>query len=70
MQFTADQIYSVAETTTESQFNNLYNLFTEKELKVFESLVKLGDSKNVALWTVVSERYSDKNSDIYERAYS
>jgi hypothetical protein len=57
MGLTGGEIYKLASETTEQEFNNLFNLFTDKEEKMFDSLVKLGDEKNVSLWTVISHRY-------------
>ena len=58
----ANEIYKQANETTVQEFNNLFNLFTEKEECLFNSLVRLGDEKNVALWTVISERYSTEKA--------
>lgn len=55
---TTQEIYQLASETTEKQFNNLFNEFTEKEVLKFNSLIKLGDNKFLALWTIISERYN------------
>ena len=64
------EIYTLANETTEAQLNNLLNLFNKEEEKYFNQLVKLGDKKEVALWTVISERYNNVEiSEIYNIAY-
>ena len=52
------EIYKLASETTKQEFNNLFNLFTDSQIKMFDSLVKLGDEDNVALWTTISEKYN------------
>ena len=67
---TSQEIYTLANETTEAQLNNLVNGFDTKEESLFNTLVKLGDSKEVALWTVVAERYSEVgDSEMYQIAY-
>ena len=46
---TTQEIYTLANETTENQFNNLFNLFSKEEENSFNQLVKLGDKKNIAL---------------------
>lgn len=68
---TTQEIYTQANETTESQFSNLYNSLNENELKSYNSLVKLGDSKNLALWTVIAKRYENNEvSEMYNIAYN
>jgi len=68
---TTQEIYTIANQTTEAQFNNLFNLFTDKEVFCFNKLVNLGDSKNLALWTIISGRYeNNQDSEIYKLAYN
>lgn len=65
------EIYTIANETTESQFNNLLNGFNSEEENMFSSLVKLGDKKEVALWTVISKRYTSVEvSEMYNLAYN
>jgi hypothetical protein len=52
------EIYTLAKETTEKQFENLFNGFTKQEIIKFNSLIKLGDDKFLALWTIISERYN------------
>jgi len=55
---TTQEIYTLANEITEAQFDNLLNGFNQEETKSFETLVRLGDRKQVALWTVIAERYN------------
>ena len=41
----------------------------QKELELFNSLVRLGDSKELALKTVISGRDNKSNVAFYENAY-
>ena len=68
---TTQEIYTLANETTENQFNNLFNLFSKGEETKLNQLVKLGDKKNVALWTIISERYENNEvSETYNIAYN
>jgi len=68
---TTQEIYALANETTEAQLNNLVNSFDTKEESLFNSLVKMGDSKELALWTVIAERYNKvENSEIYNLAFN
>jgi len=64
---TTQEIYTQANETTEAQFKNLLNGLNESELNTQKSLVRLGDSKEVALWTVISQRYAVKSDGQMER---
>jgi hypothetical protein len=59
---TTEEIYKLASEITEKEFNNVFNKFTAKEVECFNSLVKLGDAKEVALFTVISEKYENKKA--------
>ena len=64
------EIYTLAKETTENQFNNLLNGFNKEEEEKFNQPVRLGDKKEVALWTVIAERYNaEKSSEMYNIAY-
>ena len=67
---TTKEIYTQANETTEAQFSNLYNDLIETELISYNSLVRLGDKKELALWTIIAKRY-EKNevSEMYNIAY-
>ena len=65
---TTKEIYTLANEITEAQFNNVLNGFNAEETKSFETLVRLGDRKEVALFTVISEKYSKVEvSELYNR---
>jgi hypothetical protein len=67
---TTQEIYTLANETTEAQLNNLVNGFDTKEESLFNSLVKSGDKKEVALWTVIAEKYNSVEvSEMYNIAY-
>lgn len=68
---TTQEIYTLANETTEAQLNNLLNGFNDKELKEFNTLLKLGDSKELALWTIIAGRYNGQDDNlIYNIAYN
>jgi len=68
---TTQEIYTLASEITENQFNNLLNGFNTEKTKSFNQLVRLGDKKEVALWTVISERYNAVEvSELYNIAYN
>lgn len=67
---TTQEIYTIANETTEEQFNNLLNGFNSLEERAFSCLVRLGDKKEVALWTVIASRYNSvEKSEMYQIAY-
>jgi len=67
---TTEEIYKFAEEITEKEFNNVFNRFSEKEVALFDSLVKLGDKKEVALFTVISQKYLNETlNTLYDNAY-
>ena len=68
---TTTEIYKLASEITSSEFINLFNRLSQLELKDFACLVKLGDTKEVALWTIVSKRYENKEvSEMYGSAFN
>jgi hypothetical protein len=67
---TTQEIYTLANEIKENEFNNLFNGFNLQEEKTFNSLVELGDRKEVALWTVIAKRYEAvSDNEIYQNAY-
>jgi hypothetical protein len=67
---TTQEIYTLANETTTAQLNNLVNSFNQEEEKSFNQLVRLGDKKELALWTVIAERYNKVEiSEMYNIAY-
>ena len=68
---TTQEIYTLASKTTETQLNNLVNGFNTKEEKEFNQLVKLGDTKELALWTIIAGKYNGQDDSlIYNIAYN
>lgn len=68
---TTQEIYTQAKETNETQYDNLVNLFSIEEEKTLNILIKLGDSKELALWTVIAERYNKvDNSEFNYYAYN
>jgi|688.fasta_scaffold245125_5 hypothetical protein len=67
---TTQEIYKLANEITENQYNNLVNLFSKKEEESLNILIRLGDSKELALWTIIAERYNNVEiSEMYNIAY-
>jgi len=67
---TTQEIYKFANEITEKELNNTLNGFSSEEIKLYEDLVKLGDKKQVALFTVIAKKYNEKEaSEIYNLAY-
>jgi len=67
---TTQEIYNQANETTTKELNNLLAGFNSDENNTFNSLVSFGDSKELALWTVIAKRYTSvDSSDIYSQAY-
>jgi len=60
------EIYKLANEITENQYNNLVNLFSTKEEESLNILIRLGDSKELALWTIIAERYNNPVSERFE----
>jgi hypothetical protein len=68
---TSQEIYQLASETTDQQFNNLLNGFNQEEENTFNTLVRLGDCREVALWTVIAVRYNKVEvSEMYNLAYN
>jgi hypothetical protein len=63
---TTQEIYKLANEITENQYNNLVNLFSKKEEESLNILIRLGDSKELALWTIIAERYNNPVSERFE----
>lgn len=70
MKITTEEIYELASKVTEKEIENVVNRFEAKEEFLFNQLVQLGDSRAIALFTVIAEKYnSPEVSDIYQIAY-
>ena len=67
---TTQEIYKLANEITETEFNNVLNGFNIEETELFNTLVKLGDRKEVALFTVIAQKYNKvDNKEFYSNAY-
>ena len=65
-------VYELAKALTEKQVENIVNGWADnsKELKEYNSLVRLGDSKNLAVATVLhNKKTRPDNSAEYAAAY-
>lgn len=67
---TTTEIYQLASETTQKKVNNLLAGFNNEEARTFERLVRLGDSKELALWTVIAKRDRNTDSEAYRQAYT
>lgn len=68
-----EKIYDATVTFTDKQIENVTNLWeleSDKALKTFNSLVTLGDSKQVAFASTMVEKYKGDNSEFYINAYT
>lgn len=68
------EIYNLANELTEQEVNNILGLWEQrnetKSIKSFNSLVRLGDSKELAMATVIAEKYNSKeNYNEFYKAY-
>lgn len=67
---TPREIYQFANEITQEEFNNTLNGFNSEEVELYEDLVRLGDKKEVALFTVIAKKYNEKEvSEMYSIAY-
>lgn len=55
---THKDISELAKETTEKQFDNLFNLFSQYEIEYYNSLLKKNYHKYKALWITISKRYA------------
>jgi len=70
MVLTSAEIYKLASEITEKDYTNLFNKFSDLETSKLERLVKMGDRKEVALWTIISDRYENKSIEFYQKAFN
>lgn len=71
---TTQEIYTLANELTKQEVNNILGSWEKKEetksIESFNSLVRLGDSKELAMATVIAEKYNSKeNYTEYHNAY-
>jgi len=65
---TTQEIYNLANTMTQETFNTSVDSLNETQIKTFNSLVRLGDSKELALATVLGQK-TYENKEFYRNAY-
>ena len=69
---TTQETYNLANELTEKEISNVLNGWAnnneEKTIATFESLVKLGDSRALALATTIAKKYNSKSN--YESYYN
>ena len=70
MKISSKNIYKLASEMTEQEYNNLFNKFSTNEVDQLNRLVKMGDRKEVAMWTIISERYEETNINFYQSAFN
>lgn len=72
---TTQEIYNLANEITEQQVLNIVagweNTKETKSIETYNSLVRLGDSKQMACATAIAEKYNKKEvSEMYNIAYN
>jgi len=72
---TTQEIYKLASELSNSDVTNVLATWEMKDevaqLSLFHSLVRMGDSREVALMTTISEKYKeDKGTEMYEIAFN
>jgi len=68
-----ENIYNATVTFTDKQIENViycWEIENDKALETFNSLVRLGDSKQVAFASVMVEKETGDNSEFYINAYT
>lgn len=68
-----ENLYNATVTFTDKQIENVTNLWEiegDKALETFNSLVKLGDSLQVAFASAMVEKQKEDNSEFYINAYT
>jgi hypothetical protein len=64
------EIYNLANELTEQEVNNVIANWDIKRVESYNTLVRLGDSKQLSCATVIAEIYNDKGaSEMYQTAY-
>ena len=71
---TTQEIYNLANEMTEQQVYNVFGGWEAmndlESIRLYNSLVRLGDSKQLACSTVIAKKYNDNGvSEIYKIAY-
>lgn len=68
-----EKLYNATVTFTDKEIENVvycWELEGDKALETFNSLVRLGDSKQVAFASTMVEKYKEDNSEFYINAYT
>ena len=70
----SEEIYKLASELTAVEIASILNAWVNQEelesIESFHSLVSLGDSRALAMATVIAKKYNDKGiSEIYKIAY-
>lgn len=70
---TTQEINTLSNELTEKQINNVLFSWEQdgdvEQIRLYNSLVILGDSKPLALATTIADKYNKKDSDGYSKAY-
>ena len=70
---TNEQIYAIANKLTEQEADNIiggWERDNETEtIRTYESMVRLGDSKQLAVATAMADKYNKKDDSLYSKAY-
>lgn len=71
---TTTEIFTLANELTEQQVNNILGSWEQinetKSIESFNGLVRLGDSKQLAMATVIADKFNSKEeSEMYYQAY-
>ena len=72
---TTQEIYTLANELTNQEVNNIVggweNVNETESLRTFNSLVSLGDTRELACATVIANKYNSKdNEEFYRNAYT
>lgn len=71
---TSQEIYSVASELTEQEADNIIGGWERdneiETIRTYESMVRLGDSKQLAVSTAMADKYYKKDSEFYSKAYT
>ena len=72
---TTKETYKLANELTNQEVNNIVagweNVNETESLKTFNSLVSLGDSRELSCATVIAKKYNSKdNAEFYIKAYT
>ena len=62
---TTPQIYSAAQNVSPEQYEAIFQTLNAFEKKLSQSLVSLGDSKELALFTAIGEKEKEDGINIF-----